>query len=99
MKYVNIHGLEFKIDTTDWQNTDDAASVAEDIENQMRLWSSKDAAKYHQLLKQADNDEIEYSHPELKAVDEMCCESASKILDTYLDTSHMTGHNYSVYAG
>ena len=99
MKHVNIHDLEFKIDTMDWHNTNDASLVAEDIETQMRVWTQEQAKKYHQLLKQADEGEIEYSHPELKAVDEMCCESASKILDTYLDTSHITGHNYSVHAG
>ena len=85
MKYVNIHDLEFKIDTMDWHNTNDASLVADDIETQMRVWTQEQAKKY--------------DHPELKAVDEMCCECASKILDTYLDTSHMTGHNYSVYAG
>ena len=99
MRYVNIHDLEFKIDTMDWHNTDDAALVADDIETQMRLWTQEQAKKYHMLLIRADEGEIEYDHPELKAVDEMCCECASKILDTYLDTSHMGGHNYSVHAG
>ncbi len=95
---VNIHGFVFWIDTMDWQNTDDAALVAEDIETQMRLWTQEQAKKYHMLLIQADEGEIEYDHPELKDVDEMCCECASKILNTYLDTSHMTGNNYNIHA-
>mgnify|MGYP001440618609 FL=1 len=98
MRYVNIHDLEFKIDTMDWHNTDDAALVADDIETQMRLWTQEQAKKYHMLLIQADEGEIEYDHPELKAVDEMCCECAWKILDTYDNTSDLAGHNYNIHA-
>lgn len=95
---VTIQGCDFLIDTMDWHNPDDAALVAEDIATQMRLWTQEEAKKYHMLLIQADEGEVEYDHPELKAVDEMCCECASKILDTYDNTSNLAGHNYSIHA-
>jgi len=98
MKYVNIYGYNFSIDTSDWIHSTDADTVSGDIETQMRLWTPKQASEYHLLLSKASEGEIEFDSPKLQPVDQMCADCASKVLDTYLDTSGMTGHNYSINA-
>ena len=98
MKYVNIHGFDSSIDTNDWTHSDDAERVSDDILEQMLLWTPEQAAEYHLLMTKANEGEIDFDDPRLRPVDQMCAECASKVLDTYLNTSVMTGHNYSIHA-
>lgn len=98
MKYVNIHGYNFSIDTSDWIHSADADTVSDDIETQMRLWTPKQASEYHLLLSKASEGEADFDDPRLQPVNQMCAECAGKVLDTYLNTSVLTGHNYSINA-
>ena len=98
MKHVNIHGYNFSIDTNDWANSADAEKVSDDIWEQMLLWTSKQASEYHLLLTKASKGETDFDSPKLQPVNQMCAECAGKVLDTYPNTSVLTGHNYSIHA-
>ena len=98
MRQVNIHGFKFSIDTNDWTNSADAEKVSDDIWEQMLLWTPEQAAEYHLLMTKANEGEIDFDDPRLQSVDQMCADCAGKVLDTYLNTSVMTGHNYSIHA-
>ena len=95
-----IHQYGFEIDTTDWHSSSDADKCSNAIEKKMEQWTQEQAAKYHAALDQAQNEEIQWDDAKLEAVQDMCNDCASVILDTYRPDflATMVGHNHNINA-
>lgn len=94
---ITIHGYLFTIDTMDWNDSADAERCAGAIAAEINKWAESEAALYHGLMVQCQNDEIDYDHGPLTKARQMCSDCASEILDGY-GKSEITGHNYSIAA-
>ena len=92
MKEITHFNLKFHIDTSDWNNDEDADHCADLIETMVGEWDESTTRLNHQILLDADSELIDFDAPEVVAISDQVSVCATAILQEYEGSVSM-GHN------
>jgi len=92
MKEITHFNLKFHIDTSDWNNDEDADHCSDLIETMVGEWDESTTRLNHQILLDADSELIDFDAPEVTVISNQASACAHTILSEYEGSVSM-GHN------
>jgi hypothetical protein len=92
MKEITHFNLKFGIDTSDWNNDEDADHCSDLIETMVCEWDELTTRQNHQVLLDADSELIDFDAPEVTVISNQASACAHTILSEY-EGPVTLGHN------